>query len=62
MTGTNSAAPREVASFPNNSGQAVRIPRGFEPPGEQVPIRKEHGRLVMEPADRPGLTALLDDW
>jgi antitoxin VapB len=49
---------RKVKLFRNGRNQAVRIPRGFELPGEDAIMRKEGGRLVIEPAR--SLTALLD--
>ena len=53
---------RIVRLFRNGRNQAVRIPREFEFPGEQVLIRKEGPRLVIEPAPRKSLTELLDSW
>ena len=39
--------------------QVVRIPSEFEMPGEEAIIRKEGQRLVIEPAPRKSLLALL---
>jgi antitoxin VapB len=39
--------------------QAVRIPREFELPGEDVIIRKEGQRLIIEPAPPKLLLAVL---
>lgn len=62
MPRNDPTAPREVALFRNNRSQAVRIPREFELPGERALIRKEHGCLIVEPVDQPGLVELLDGW
>lgn len=53
------AAERKVKMFKNGRNQAVRIPREFELPGEDAIMRKEGGRLVIEPAPPPSLLALL---
>ena len=47
-----SAAPsgRPVKLFRNGRNQSVRIPREFELPGTDAVIRKEDGRLIIEPA------------
>jgi antitoxin VapB len=37
----------------------VRIPREFELPGEDAIMRKEGERLIIEPAPRKSLLALL---
>lgn len=50
---------RHVKLFRNGRNQAVRIPREFELPGEDAVMRKEGGRLVIEPVPRRSLTALL---
>jgi antitoxin VapB len=52
-------AERRVRLFKNGRSQAVRIPREFELPGEEAVIRKEGGRLIIEPAPRKSLLALL---
>lgn len=46
---------RQVRLFRNGRNQAVRIPREFELPGEEVVIRKEGERLVIEPVRRSSL-------
>jgi len=51
---------RHVKLFKNGSNQAVRIPREFEMPGEEVIMRKEGDRLVLEPVKRMSLVELLD--
>lgn len=50
---------RHVKLFKNGRSQAVRIPREFELPGEDAIIRKEDGKLVIEPSPPPSLLALL---
>jgi antitoxin VapB len=41
---------KRVSLFRNGANQAVRIPREFELPGTEAVMRKEDGRLVIEPA------------
>jgi antitoxin VapB len=50
---------RHVRLFRNGSNQALRIPRNLELPGNDAIIRKEGNRLIIEPAQRPSLLALL---
>ena len=50
---------RHVKLFKNGRNQAVRIPREFELPGEDAIMRKEGGKLVIEPAPPKSLLALL---
>lgn len=50
---------RHVKLFRNGRNQAVRIPREFELPGEDAVMRKEGDRLVIEPAPRKSLRAVL---
>lgn len=52
-------AARHVKLFKNGRNQAVRIPREFELPGEDAIIRKEDGKLVIEPSPPRSLLALL---
>ena len=52
-------AERHVKLFKNGRSQAVRIPREFELPGEDAIMRKEDGRLVIEPAPSKSLLAVL---
>ncbi|ANI80324.1 antitoxin [Sphingobium sp. EP60837] len=57
-------AERHVKLFKNGRSQAVRIPREFELPGEDAIMRKEGGRLIIEPAPALSLAdylATLDD-
>jgi antitoxin VapB len=52
---------RRAKLFRNGRNQAVRIPREFEIPGEEVTVRQEGERLVIEPLKRKmTLTELLD--
>lgn len=54
---------RKVRLFRNGRNQAVRIPREFELPGDEVVMHKEGDRLVLEPiARKTDLRALLDQW
>ncbi len=50
---------RQVRLFRNGRNQAVRIPRDFELPGNDAVMRKEGERLIVEPAPRKSLLALL---
>lgn len=50
---------RRVKLFRNGRNQAVRIPREFELSGEEVILRKEGDRLIIEPAPPRSLLALL---
>ena len=51
--------PRRVKLFRCGRHQAVRIPRAFELPGTEATIRREGGRLVIEPAPPTSLLAWL---
>lgn len=53
---------RRVRLFRNNRNQAVRIPRDMEFSGDEVILRKEGDRLVIEPVknDPRGLLEFLD--
>jgi antitoxin VapB len=53
------SAQRRVKLFRNGRNQAVRIPREFEMSGEEVILRKEGERLIIEPAPPRSLLALL---
>jgi antitoxin VapB len=53
------APERHVKLFKNGRNQAVRIPREFELPGEDAVMRKEGGRLIIEPAPPRSLLAVL---
>jgi antitoxin VapB len=53
------SARRKVSLFRNGRSQAIRIPKEFELPGTEATIRKERGRLIVEPMPRRSLTAIL---
>lgn len=53
---------KRVSLFRNGANQAVRIPREFELPGTEAVMRREDGRLVIEPVSRPSLIELLRTW
>jgi antitoxin VapB len=50
---------RHVRFFRNGRNQAVRIPREFEMDAEEAIIRREDGRLVIEPIRKTGLLTTL---
>jgi antitoxin VapB len=50
---------RRIKLFKNGRHQAIRIPRGFELPGEDAIIRKEGQRLTIEAAPPRSLLAVL---
>jgi antitoxin VapB len=50
---------RRVKLFRNGRHQAIRIPREFELPGENVIILKEGQRLIIEAAPPRSLLAVL---
>jgi antitoxin VapB len=50
---------RRVRLFRSGGRQAVRIPVGFELPGEEAIMRRDGDRLVIEPVRKRGLVALL---
>lgn len=52
-------AEREVSLFRNGANQALRIPRGFELPGNRATIHKDGLRLIIEPVSKPSLLKLL---
>lgn len=54
---------RHARLFRNGRNQALRIPREFELPGNEVVVYKEGDRLIIE-ALKPSLTlaALLASW
>ena len=53
------SAECHVKIFRNGRNRAVRIPREFEFPGEDAIMRKEGKRLIIEPAPRKSLLAVL---
>jgi antitoxin VapB len=56
---TNVPAARRVRLFKNGRSQAVRIPREFELPGKEAVMRKVGQRLIIEPARKKSLLAVL---
>lgn len=59
----SSSVERRARLFRNGSNQALRIPRDFELPGDQVLIHREGYRLIVEPVTKPtGLADLLASW
>jgi antitoxin VapB len=52
-------ATRRVKLFKHGRNQAVRIPRGFELPGEEAIMRKDGERLIVEPVSKKSLLAVL---
>ncbi len=50
---------RHVRLFRNGRNQALRIPREFELDGDEAIIRKEGGRLIVEPVRKGQLLSLL---
>jgi len=59
----NSTTERHARLFRNGRNQAVRIPREFELPGQEVIIRKDGDRLILEPIRKyNNLAELLASW
>ena len=66
---TQPRGPRRARLFRNGRNQALRIPRELEFPGDEVILRKEEDRLIVEPVARrrplaeilPGLRPLSED-
>jgi len=54
-----SRTERHVRLFRNGRNQAVRIPREFELEGDEAIMRKEGGRLIVEPVRKGQLLSLL---
>jgi antitoxin VapB len=50
---------RRVKLFKNGRNQAVRIPHEFELPGDNAIMRKEGGRLIIEPVAPQSLLSVL---
>jgi antitoxin VapB len=50
---------RHVRLFRNGRNQAVRIPREFELNADEVVMRREDDRIVIEPIRRQSLLATL---
>jgi antitoxin VapB len=54
---------RSVRIFRNGRSQAIRIPREFALPGNEVTITRDRkGRLIVEAAKRPTVSELLKKW
>jgi antitoxin VapB len=51
---------RHVRLFRSGRNQVVRIPREFELPGGDAIMRREGEKLIIEPAQRKSLLALLE--
>jgi antitoxin VapB len=52
-------AQRHARLFRNGRNQALRIPREFEMPGDEVIIHKDGDRLILEPLKRNRLLEVL---
>jgi antitoxin VapB len=53
---------RRASLFRNGRNQALRIPRAFELPGDEVWIHREGERLIIEPITKKrGLLAVLSE-
>ncbi|WP_367873351.1 antitoxin [Luteolibacter sp. Populi] len=51
---------RRAALFRNGRNQALRIPKAFELPGDEVLLRREGDRLIVEPIGKKrGLLSVL---
>jgi antitoxin VapB len=50
---------RQIKLFRNGCNQLIRIPVEFELPGNEATIRRDGGRLIIEPVRKRGLLALL---
>jgi antitoxin VapB len=62
-TKPNPIRTRSARLFRNGRNQAMRIPREFELAGDEVLIRKDGDRLIVEPVKRSSrLAALLASW
>ncbi len=59
LSGGHMQHERHVRLFRNGRNQAVRIPREFEFDVQEVIMRREDDRLVIEPVRRRGLLATL---
>lgn len=52
-------AARLIKIFRNGRNQALRIPREFELDTSEAIMRKDRGRLIIEPINKVGLLATL---
>ena len=50
---------RHARLFRNGRNQAVRIPREFELPGDEVIIHQDGNRLILEPVKTRNLLSVL---
>jgi len=53
------AEQKLVRLFRSGRHQVVRIPKAFELPGDEVTIRRDGARLIVQPVRKRGLIALL---
>ncbi|MBL0371179.1 AbrB/MazE/SpoVT family DNA-binding domain-containing protein [Rhizobium sp. KVB221] len=56
---------RHVKVFRNGRNRAVRIPVEFEFPGDEVIMRKEGDRIILEPVKKTDLLewlAMIEPW
>lgn len=44
----------------DRDGQSVRLPEAFRMPGDEVVVRREGDRVILEPVDKPRFDA--DAW
>jgi antitoxin VapB len=59
---TAPSTTRRARLFRNNRNQAVRIPVEFEMPGEEVILRRDGDRLIIEPLPVATLLDLVAGW
>jgi antitoxin VapB len=56
----NHSEARRASLFRNGRNQALRIPKAFELPGDEVMVYREGNRLIIEPISKKlGLLAVL---
>jgi antitoxin VapB len=56
----NPSEARRASLFRNGRNQALRIPKAFELPGDEVMVHREGDRLIVEPIKKKrGLLAVL---
>jgi antitoxin VapB len=53
-------AERHVRIFKNGRSRAVRIPKNLDIFGDEVVMREEGGRVIMEPSKRRDLREVID--
>jgi antitoxin VapB len=53
-------AERHVRIFKNGRSRAVRIPKDLDIFGDEVVMREEGGRVIMEPSKRRDLREVID--